>query len=499
MRRLTAALGVSILLAPTLPATPSLAAGDFVPGFILGLGSGAILRDVTKNNSASTKRRTNYDPGAAARRDRMRAIQTSLNDLGYDAGPADGLSGPRTRSAIAAFQADMGMAPTGNLTEQQLVILYQQAGAGGGYATPSAPAYGTGYAPATQGAVAPAAPAQFPSLGNPAATNGVAPQAFPSVGTTPAAAAPSGQFPALGAPADGQAATGEGFPALSAPAATASTQQTDGTFPALATPAPDADTAASAGFPSLAPATKTQGTSEAFPTLATTPEPEPVQSKAFPSLAEAPAADATPLTLAGEIGKTPFGTLENQPAILGFGLASQPDAVTEILAQNGFEDCAPETLDLFECERQTDTLNDKVRVWSSKEGGVWSVSRTISFPEPVPADFIATQFAKTYPQIMAASTRTISSAPDCTFSGHSPYEVAALLDAYASADENVGPADDLMAVAANCPLAYSISLAETEQGVSAVKALFFDGTGLLRLKAGAEQARQEELASDLVF
>ncbi len=43
-------------------------------------------------------------------------IQTHLKALGFDAGPTDGLIGPRTRSAIRDFQADRGMKPTGAIT-----------------------------------------------------------------------------------------------------------------------------------------------------------------------------------------------------------------------------------------------------------------------------------------------------------------------------------------------------------------------------------------------
>ncbi|RKT46179.1 proton-conducting transporter membrane subunit [Thiocapsa rosea] len=43
-------------------------------------------------------------------------IQTHLNARGFDAGPADGLIGPRTRDAIRRFQTDRGVAPTGAVT-----------------------------------------------------------------------------------------------------------------------------------------------------------------------------------------------------------------------------------------------------------------------------------------------------------------------------------------------------------------------------------------------
>jgi hydrogenase-4 component B len=43
-------------------------------------------------------------------------IQTRLDALGFDPGPADGLIGPLTRDAIRRFQIDRGVAPTGAIT-----------------------------------------------------------------------------------------------------------------------------------------------------------------------------------------------------------------------------------------------------------------------------------------------------------------------------------------------------------------------------------------------
>ena len=44
--------------------------------------------------------------------------QIALNRMGYNAGPADGVMGPKTRDAIRTYQADKGMAVTGQLTRQ---------------------------------------------------------------------------------------------------------------------------------------------------------------------------------------------------------------------------------------------------------------------------------------------------------------------------------------------------------------------------------------------
>ena len=45
-------------------------------------------------------------------------IQVILNKNGYDAGNPDGVMGGKTKTAIAAFQKDNGMAPTGEIDEK---------------------------------------------------------------------------------------------------------------------------------------------------------------------------------------------------------------------------------------------------------------------------------------------------------------------------------------------------------------------------------------------
>jgi peptidoglycan hydrolase-like protein with peptidoglycan-binding domain len=55
----------------------------------------------------------------------VQAIQQKLNELGYNAGPADGLIGRGTRSAIIAFQQDRGSAATG-VADQALLLQLQE-------------------------------------------------------------------------------------------------------------------------------------------------------------------------------------------------------------------------------------------------------------------------------------------------------------------------------------------------------------------------------------
>lgn len=47
----------------------------------------------------------------------VKSVQQLLNEKGYDAGSADGVMGSKTKDAIAQFQADHGLAPTGKVDE----------------------------------------------------------------------------------------------------------------------------------------------------------------------------------------------------------------------------------------------------------------------------------------------------------------------------------------------------------------------------------------------
>jgi len=56
----------------------------------------------------------------------VRNIQAILNKNGYDAGPADGVMGQKTKNAIVAFQSDNGMAADGQVTEGLVKALLER-------------------------------------------------------------------------------------------------------------------------------------------------------------------------------------------------------------------------------------------------------------------------------------------------------------------------------------------------------------------------------------
>jgi len=70
-------------------------------------------------------------PSRAAPDATVQAIQSRLNELGYEAGAADGLMGRGTRSAILAFQRENGLVADGNATAALLQLLTANSRAGG--------------------------------------------------------------------------------------------------------------------------------------------------------------------------------------------------------------------------------------------------------------------------------------------------------------------------------------------------------------------------------
>ncbi|WP_323016135.1 peptidoglycan-binding domain-containing protein, partial [Devosia sp.] len=104
-----------------LTASPTLAQERIIRD-MFSIGGALIINGMEQRNrqqQTQAPRQRSVDPAAAQRaaeeRERMRFIQSRLNALGYDAGTPDGVSGPRTRRAIANFQASIGEAETGTL------------------------------------------------------------------------------------------------------------------------------------------------------------------------------------------------------------------------------------------------------------------------------------------------------------------------------------------------------------------------------------------------
>ena len=75
---------------------------------------------------APTRRAAAPAPQQSFATERTALTQEYLNDLGFDAGPIDGLTGSKTRRAVAEFQANAGYPATGRLTPNQFEVLKQK-------------------------------------------------------------------------------------------------------------------------------------------------------------------------------------------------------------------------------------------------------------------------------------------------------------------------------------------------------------------------------------
>lgn len=428
---------VALLMASTMSATPVLAASDSIIGGILGgIGAAIVINELNKD-AKKTKKSSSTGTTvrrSSAQREQMRDVQTRLNTLGYDAGVPDGVSGPRTRAAISAFQLNTTGIATGSLSPDELVVLYQQSsGIGGGGQFPVAT--GAGGQPGANGA--------FPALGAAPAPAGAQPGAFPSLGATPAAPAisQSSAFPTLAATPSGQ--NPSAFPTIGTPTAALQPGMplVDGANPAL-------------GLPATA----------RFDT---------------------------------EMGKTIYTSSANRPQILGFSLGSSAEEFTAALEANGFKNCVGVKTAL-QCQRQTGSLSDTIKVWSAEGDGVWAIARLVRFTEPVQADYLHGQFNATYPELMQQPQLMISSNVACDVNGRSIPTLAALFDARDAAGEKE-ISQSLVDLSVKCPVSFSVAFNQGNGVASAVQTVFFDGTSVVRQQINVAEAKKSQLGEDLKF
>ncbi|MCU0826222.1 MAG: peptidoglycan-binding protein [Tabrizicola sp.] len=134
----TTALMASVALTPISPlSAPARADGkDFIAGAIIGgiIGGAVANENNKKKSSKSTKAKSTKPSISAEQRAANKEVQVALNYFGYPVGTPDGAIGPKSRGAIAEYQAFLGYPATGELTEQERTILvtaYHRAVAGG--------------------------------------------------------------------------------------------------------------------------------------------------------------------------------------------------------------------------------------------------------------------------------------------------------------------------------------------------------------------------------
>lgn len=85
-----------------------------------------ILLPMLASCSSGERRAATEDPRRPLTQAEISAVQSILSKRGYDPGPVDGMMGPKTARAIAAYQKDKGLKPDGLATAALIRHLQQQ-------------------------------------------------------------------------------------------------------------------------------------------------------------------------------------------------------------------------------------------------------------------------------------------------------------------------------------------------------------------------------------
>lgn len=133
------ATSIIALSLAVVPAGRAAADNAVVGGIVGGIIGGIIVNEASKNRAnqrATTQRQATKSTSGqtAAVREANREVQTALNYFGFPVGAPDGAMGPKSRAAVADYQAFMGYPPTGNLNtfeRDHLVSSYYRAQSGG--------------------------------------------------------------------------------------------------------------------------------------------------------------------------------------------------------------------------------------------------------------------------------------------------------------------------------------------------------------------------------
>jgi hypothetical protein len=76
-----------------------------------------------QRGAAQAAERLSMDAVPTLDHDNIRKVQQALQEKGFDAGPIDGILGPRTKDAVRSFQDRYGMRATGEIDNQTLYAL----------------------------------------------------------------------------------------------------------------------------------------------------------------------------------------------------------------------------------------------------------------------------------------------------------------------------------------------------------------------------------------
>jgi hypothetical protein len=101
---------------------------SLLEGVLIGAAAGGLIGGLTDEDVINLGDPIWASDERSANQSAVMRVQAGLNDLGYNAGPIDGVMGPQTRSAIRTYQRDHGLPVDGRPTEQLARHIDQQLG-----------------------------------------------------------------------------------------------------------------------------------------------------------------------------------------------------------------------------------------------------------------------------------------------------------------------------------------------------------------------------------
>ena len=91
---------------------------SILEGVVIGAAVGGVIGAVTDEDTINLGEPIWANAGTPANKSAVERVQAGLNRLGYQAGPTDGLLGPKTEAAIRSYQSDHELLVDGRPTEE---------------------------------------------------------------------------------------------------------------------------------------------------------------------------------------------------------------------------------------------------------------------------------------------------------------------------------------------------------------------------------------------
>ena len=108
------------------PTTQEQKPGSSATGSASGTTSGSAASGASSPSASGDKQSRSASAGGQSQAggdERIKHVQQKLKDQGHDAGPVDGVMGPKTQAALKEFQSAKGLKDSGQLDRETMAAL----------------------------------------------------------------------------------------------------------------------------------------------------------------------------------------------------------------------------------------------------------------------------------------------------------------------------------------------------------------------------------------